>query len=182
MSDLGDRPGGAMGHDMNPIRICDARTHDEIASGLGEHHDRRRGTTEFSLDVMLGGSRSAEHGVKAHDVRNRQLGREGQDILAVSPAKNPELVLDDDDVASESTEQPSTAAIVRAHIGRHGGHHGGWIDVGLAIGDGDDIDSIHTRCFEKRRSQIGRERGQSTRAWWVCRQDCSTHTSVDIGR
>lgn len=149
MSYLGDRPGGAMGHDMNPIGIRDARTHDEVTSGLGEHHDRGRGTTEFSLDVMLGGSRSAQHGVKAHDVRNRQLGREGQDILAVSPAENPELVLDDDDVASQTTEQSSAAAIVGADIGRHGGHHGRRIDVGLTIGDSDDIDSIHTWCFEK---------------------------------
>ena len=80
------------------------------------HHDHELGViAERGEHLELMRRRLRQHRVQGHDERLGQLLGEGQHVLAVGAAEDPELVLEEHDVDVEPADEPSCAHVVTAN-------------------------------------------------------------------
>ena len=143
------------------------------------HHDHTlrllaQGGQHFALVIR----RLRKDGVKRQDERSRELPRERQHVLAVGAAEDPVLVLQQDDVDVESTQQPCCSDVVAPHCLRHGREDIVALRARRLVDDGDRAHALHARGREQRCADVEGERSDPARARRVRREDRSTHGSV----
>ena len=113
--------------------------------------------------------------VQRQDERSRELPRERQHVLAVRTAEDPVLVLQQDDVDVESTQEPCRADVIAADPLRHGGKDIVSLRARRLVHDRDGTHALHAGNRQQRRPHVERECSDPARARRVRREDRSTH-------
>jgi len=72
---------------------------EQVAGGLGHDHHRTGQAGNILEHLTLMPGRGGQHGVQDDDARRRERGKHGQDLVAIAPAIDAVLVLDDHRIA-----------------------------------------------------------------------------------
>ena len=147
----------------------------QLSRSLRHHDHALRLLAQRGEHVALVIRRLREHRVKRQDERSRELLGERQHVLAVGTAEDPVLVLQQDDVDVESTQQPCRSDVIAPHRLRHGREDVVPLRARRLVDDRDCTHALHARNRQQRRPDVERERSDPARARRVRREDRSTH-------
>ena len=161
--------------DADLVRGAAVHPHKQLSRRLRHDDHTLRLVAQRGQHVALVIRRRRKDGVKRQDEWSRELPGERQHVLAVGAAEDPVLVLQQDDVDVESTEQPCRSDVVAPHRLRHGRENIVPLRARRLIDDGDRTNALHVRNRQQRRTDVERERSDPTRARRVRREDRSTH-------
>jgi len=119
--------------------------------------------------------RLGENRVQGHDERLRQLFRKGQHVVAVTPAEDPVLVLQQDDVDIEAAQHSGSAHVIPADGLPDRREQGSPLRARGLVDDGDDVGALDAVHAEQCSSQVGRERADPAGTGREGGDDCRTH-------
>ena len=112
---LGEHRRRAVGHDSNLVLRARAAVDEEAPCGFGHHDHELCLAANCRQHLGLVRGRLRQHRVQRHDEWLRQLLYERGDIVAVTAAEDPELVLEQDDVDVEPAQDPGGPHVITPH-------------------------------------------------------------------
>jgi hypothetical protein len=176
LSEAAEAAGISVRHDPNLRVRAGAGLHQQAPPRVG-HDDHTLGlVAQLGENLQLMRRRLRQDGVQGHDERLRQLLRKGKHVLAVAPTEDPVLVLEENDVDVEPTEQPRSTDVVPTNSLGDGGEKLLALGARRLLDDDNGADFLDPAHAEERGPQVERE-GDSADTRRVRREDRGTHDS-----
>ncbi len=113
--------------------------------------------------------------MQRHHERLRQLLDERGDVVAVATAEDPVLVLKQDDVDVEPTQNPGSTHVVAPNRLRDRRNEARPLGARRLVHDHDLLDAVDPVHAEKRRADVCREGADPAGARWVGGDDRGAH-------
>ena len=163
------------------LLVCTRSDFDQEPPRRLGHHDHTLGlVAQRGQNLELMRRRRREHRVQGDDERLRELAGERQHVLAVAPAEDAVLVLEQDDVDIRAAERAGGADVVAARSLRDGLRDLGPLRARRLVDDHERADVIDAVDAEQCEPNVERERTNPAGTGWKRRKDRGTHECAPL--
>ena len=167
--------GRAVWHNTNLVNRARLDLNKQTLRGFRHHDHTLRLLAELCQHTQLMGRRLRQHRMQRHDKRLGELLREREHVLAVRPAEDPVLVLENDDIDVEPAEQPRRPYVVTPNSLGHRRQDLRVLRARRLVDDDHAADVLDALDPEQRSSHVGREGSDSASTRRIRREDRGTH-------
>jgi len=175
-----DHPRRPMRHDPDLLPWARSARDQQVARGVGHHDHELRLPADGREDTGLMRRRLGQHGVQGDDERLGQPVRQGRDVLAVAASEDPVLVLEQDDVDIEPTQDPRCAHVVPSDTLRDRGDEPVPLGARRLVDDHDLLDAVDPLDAEERAADVGGERADAAGTRRIGRDDRGAHDEARV--
>ena len=159
--------------DADLLRGATIHPQQQLSRCLCHHDHTLRLLAQGAQHDALVIGRLRQDGVKRQNERPRELPREREHVLAVGTAEDSVLVLQQDDVDLEPTQQPCRTDVVAPHRLRHGRENIVALRARGLVDDGDCAHALHILGREQRCADVEGECSDPACARRIRREDRS---------
>ena len=164
-----------MRHDPDLLLRAGAALDEQAPRGIRHDDHELCALAQFGQHSQLVRRRLREHRMQGHDERLRQLLRERQHILAVGPAEDAVLVLQEHYVDVEPAEHPGGAHVVAADALFDRRQQPASLRTRSLVDDRDEVRAVNAVDADQGRTKVGGERADPARTRRIRGNNCRAH-------